>query len=264
MDGVTFKKNGQYAICCINNLSTELKSAIKENLTKICHGADLASTDMIIFKYQATLKSFFDRYLTKDSNTRTGMLGELLSHIIILKNFENFDVVSPFFNMEEKHIRKGFDLILYESTSNDVWITEVKSGGAGKNTSCVATKALLAKARDDLKGRLAESEMNHWLNAINAAKKSISDKASYKESVLTILGMEGDKAYINSAVASDNNVVLVSTLFNDVTTKVEEKTISEFTKSLRATPIFKTVLVLSIQKGTLQKLEDFLRAEAGH
>lgn len=263
MDGVIFKQASQYAMCCIENLSDELKTALRDNLTRICHGADLASRNTVIFKYEATLKSFWDRYSTKDLNTRTGMLGELLAHVIILKKLDSFDVVSPFFNMEEKHIRKGFDLVLYESASNEVWITEVKSGGAGKKTSCAATKALLAKARDDLKGRLAESEMNHWLNAINAAQKSINDKTLYKESVLEILSMEGEKAYGDSAVASDNNVVLVSALFNDATKRVEETTIAEFTDSLLATPIFKTVLVLSLQKGAFQKLEDFLRTEAG-
>jgi hypothetical protein len=263
MDGVIFKQAGQYAICCVDNLSDELKTALRDNLTRICHGADLASRNMVIFKYKATLKSFWDRYSTKDLNTRTGMLGELLAHVIILKKLDSFDVVSPFFNMEEKHIRKGFDLVLYQSASNEVWITEVKSGGAGEKTSCAATKALLAKARDDLKGRLAESEMNHWLNAVNAAQKSINDKIRYKESVLEILGAEGGKAYCDSAVASDNNVVLVSVLFNDSTKRVEETTISVFTDDLLATPIFKTVFVLSLQKGTLQKLEDFLRTEAG-
>lgn len=65
--------------------------------------------------------------------------------------------------------------------------------------------------------------MNHWLNAMNAAQKSINDKTRYKESVLEILGMEGEKAYGNSAVASDNNVVLVSALFNDATQKWKKR-----------------------------------------
>ncbi|KGK23292.1 SAVED domain-containing protein [Pseudomonas plecoglossicida] len=263
MDGVIFKQTGQYAVCCVENFSDELKTTIRDNLTRICHGADLASRSSIMFKYAATLKSFWDRYSTKDDKTRIGMLGELLAHVIILKKLDSFDVISPFFNMEEKHIRKGFDLVLYESASNEVWITEVKSGGAGTRTSCAATSALLAKARDDLKGRLAEAETNHWHNAINAAQKSISESKGYKESVLEILGLEGDNAYLNTAVASDNNVVLVSALFNDATRKVEEKTVEHFTNKLIANPIFKTVLVLSLQKGTLQKLEDFLRTEAG-
>jgi len=263
MDGVIFKQVGHYAICCIEDLSNELKAALRDNLAQICHGADLAGRNMAMFKYKATLNAFWDRYSTKDLNTRTGMLGELLAHIIILKKFDSFDVISPFFNMEEKHIRKGFDIILYEPASNEVWITEVKSGGAGKNTSCAATKVLLSKARDDLKGRLAESEMNHWLNAINAAQNSINGKAHYKESVLQILNMEGEKAHDETAAASDNNVVLVSALFNDTTKKVEEMTIAGFTESLLAKPLFKKILVLSLQKGTLQKLEKFLRIEAG-
>lgn len=265
MDGMIFKQINQYALCCIENLSEELKTALRENLTRICHGVDQASRDRAIFKYPATLKAFWDRYSSKPEKTQIGMLGELLAHVVILKNFPNFDVVSPFFNMEEKSIRKGFDLLLYELGKNNVWITEVKSGelGVGK-TPCAATRALLSKARDDLKGRLAEQEQNHWLNAINAAQKSIKAKTDYKDSVLAILEMEGDMVESNSATASDNNVFLISALFSDVSHRVVETTISQFAADTIGKSIFKTVFVLSLQKGTLQKLEDFLREEAGH
>jgi len=151
MDGVIFKQAGQYAMCCIENLSDELKTAIRDNLTRICHGADLASRSMVIFKYEATLKSFWDRYSTKDLNTRTGMLGELLAHVIILKKIDSFDVVSPFFNMEEKHIRKGFDLVLYEPASNEVWITEVKAGGQAKRPRAQPPKYYSPKPETILK-----------------------------------------------------------------------------------------------------------------
>lgn len=164
MDGVTFKQVDQYALCCVESFSDELKLALRENLTRICHGADQASKDRAIYKYPATIKHFWnERYSRKPWETRIGMLGELLSHVIILKLFPNFDVVSPFFNMEEKSIRKGFDLLLYEASTNNIWITEVKSGGRGADkTSCSATSALLRLARDDLKKRLAEPELNHW------------------------------------------------------------------------------------------------------
>lgn len=265
MDGVSFKQVDQYALCCIENLSDELKAALRENLTRICHGADQASRDRAIFKYPATLRAFWDRYSSKPWKTKIGMLGELLSHVIILKLFPDFDVVSPFFNMEEKSIRKGFDLLLYESSKSNVWITEVKSGGLGEGkTPCAATRALLAKARDDLKGRLAEQELNHWQNAINAARNSIHAKADYRESVLEILELEGDMAEGSVATASDNNVFLISALFSDVSQRVAEKTISKFTTDLVDKSIFKSVLVLSLHKGTLERLEDFLRMESGH
>lgn len=264
MDGVSFKQIDQYALCCIETFSEELQTALRENLTRICHGVDQASRDRAIFKYPATLKAFWDRYTNKPETTKTGMLSELLAHVVILKLFPNFDVVSPFFNMEEKSIRKGFDLLLYESSKNNVWITEVKSGGLGNDkTPCIATRALLGKARDDLKERLAEQELNHWLNAINAAQKSIQTKTDYKESVLEILEMEGDMVASNSATASDNNVFLISALFSDISRRVVDETVSRFTDDLVGKSVFKTVLVLSLHKGTLQKLEDFLKSEAG-
>jgi uncharacterized protein YajQ (UPF0234 family) len=135
--------------------------------------------------------------------------------------------------------------------------------GRGK-TPCTATRDLLAKARDDLKGRLAEPELNHWQNAINAARNSIHAKADFRDSVLEILELEGDMAVGNSATAADNNVFLISVLFSDVSQRVVEKTISKFTADLAGKFVFKTLLVLSLHKGTLERLEDFLREEAGH
>lgn len=264
MDGVSFNRVGQHALCCVENFSDELKQALKENLTRICHGADQASKDRVMYKYPATIKHFWnERYSTKPWETRIGMLGELLSHVIILKLFPDFDVVSPFFNMEEKSIRKGFDLLLYDNSTSNVWITEVKSGGRGvSKTSCSATRGLLSLARDDLKRRLAEPELNHWYNAINAAKNAIHNKASYRDSVIEILELEGDLAEANGATASDNNVFLISALFSDVAQRIEEKTVSKFTTKLLADAVFKTVWVLSLHKSTMENLEEFLRLEA--
>ncbi len=266
MDGVSFKQVDQYALCCVENFSDELKQALRDNLTRICHGADQASKDRAIYKYPATIKHFWEeRYSQKAWETRVGMLGELLSHVIILKLFPDFDVVSPFFNMEEKSIRKGFDLLLYETSKNNVWITEVKSGGRGKDkTSCTATSALLRLARDDLKKRLAEPELNHWLNAINAARNAIHNKAKYRDSVIELLELEGDLAEGNGATASDNNVFLIAALFSDVSQAIAEQTVSKFTTKLVEDSVFKTVWVLSLHKGTMEKLEAFLKTEAGH
>jgi hypothetical protein len=264
MNGVIFKQIDQYALCCIEDFSEELKLALRNNLTRICHGIDQASRDRAIYRYPATLRAFWDRYSAKPAATKTGMLGELLAHVVILRLFPDFDVISPFFNMEEKSIRKGFDLILYESKKGNVWITEVKSGGiGGGKTPCSATINLLAKARDDLKERLAEQELNHWLNAINAAQKSIQEKTDYKQSVLEILEMEGEMAERNNATAADNNVFLISTLFGDISSRVAEETVSNFTADLVSRSIFKKVLVLSLHKETLQKVESFLKKEAG-
>jgi hypothetical protein len=106
MDGVNFKQIDQYPLSCVETFSEELQIALRENLTRICHGVDQASRDRAIFRYPATLKVFWDRYSNKPATTKTGMLGELLAHVVILKLFPYFDVVSPFFNMEEKKHKK--------------------------------------------------------------------------------------------------------------------------------------------------------------
>lgn len=265
MDGVSLKQFDEYALCCVEALSDELKAALRDNLSRICHGVEQASQNREMYKYTATIKSFWCRYSEKTPKTKMGMLGELLSHVIILKLFTQFEVVSPFFNLEEKSIKKGFDILLYDSSQKNVWITEVKSGEIHKNkTTCGTTLDLLSKARDDLKKRLAEQELNHWQNAIHAARIAIKSKADYRDLVIDILETEGDLVVKNSANSQDNNVFLVSTLFSDVTQQVAETTISKFTSELAGKSLFKSIFVLSLHKGTLKKLEDFLKAEAGY
>ena len=68
----------------------------------------------------------------------------------------------------------------------------------------------------------------------------------------------------NGATASDNNVFLISALFSDVSQSIAEQTVSKFTTKLVADSVFKTVWVLSLHKGTMDKLEAFLKTEAGY
>jgi hypothetical protein len=70
MDGVSFKRVDQYALCCVEYSSDELKNALRENLTRICHGVDQVSRDRAIYKHPATLRAFWDRYSGKASKTK--------------------------------------------------------------------------------------------------------------------------------------------------------------------------------------------------
>ncbi|MTB65395.1 hypothetical protein GKR48_00830 [Providencia sp. wls1943] len=59
-----------------------------------------------MYRYAPTLQAFLERYENTSENTKKGMIGELLSHIIINEFFDNFEIASPFFNLEEKSIKK--------------------------------------------------------------------------------------------------------------------------------------------------------------
>jgi hypothetical protein len=264
IDGVSVSRNGDYAICHIDNISDQLKDLIRAKLTSICHGSFVSDYKNVpLISYKATLKSFLERYKNKADTTKIGMIGELLSHTLIPEYFEEFEVVSAFFNMEEKSIRKGFDLILYRSTDPSVWITEVKSGNLHKDKDHDETVwDLLDTAKADLNTRLNAQEMTFWLNALYSVRKSIGDTADYKGTLESILLGYGEKATNETASSDDKFVVLVSSLFEPLKTKIRVKTAASFHKKVSMTKTFSKVVVFCMQKTTYSKVAEFLENEA--
>jgi len=121
-----------YSIYRVNCLSDDMKDVIRNRLVSICHGEVNNDSDIDIFSYKETIKAFLERYSKNDDNRKKGMIGELLVHII----FEiegKFVKSSPFFNLEEKSFKKGYDITLISKANNELWITEIKSGEKQKN-----------------------------------------------------------------------------------------------------------------------------------
>lgn len=264
LNGVRLINKSTYAVCYIDDFSDDLKELIKSKLTSICHGTSKASKTRKIYNYENTVKSFLERYEKKTSNTKIGMIGELLTHIIILQFLIDYDTVSPYFNMEEKSITKGFDIIMYHKNTNELWITEVKSGElhVGKNSN-ETNKALLSKAKADLKTRLNENESTLWENAINGATIALENINDTKEAVITILEDIGDEISDQNAVSTDKNVILATSLFSNLKEGIQEQAISNFYTTTTGEKIFKNLLVLSIQKNTYDRVYQFLKKEAG-
>lgn len=264
LNGVRLINKLTYAVCYIDDFSDDLKVLIKSQLSSICHGASKASKTRKTYNYENTVKSFLERYEKKTSNTKVGMIGELLTHIIILQFLTDYNTVSPYFNMEEKSITKGFDIIMYHKNTNELWITEVKSGElhVGK-TSNETNKSLLSKAKADLKTRLNENESTLWENAINGATIALENITDMKEAVITILEDIGDEISDQNAVSTDKNVILATSLFSNLKEGIQEQAISDFYTTTTGEKIFKNLLVLSIQKNTYDKIYQFLKKEAG-
>ncbi|KTS01274.1 hypothetical protein [Pantoea dispersa] len=263
LDGVQFLLKNGYGLCHISNFSDELKLALKNHLTRICHGETHSRSGYAMYRYKPTVEAFLERYEKKSANTQKGMIGEFLSHIIINELLDNFETASPFFNLEEKSIKKGFDLLLYSTSDHKVWITEVKSGELHKGKDANETsQVLLNTAYSDLKTRLNENEMNHWANAMNAASIAISQHRNYKDVVLDLLATEGEKTSEKKSTSTDNCVFFISSLFHNIKFKTIEKTVMDFQKSMVAKAEFADVFCLSIQKSTLNKVVDFLIEES--
>jgi len=263
IDGVFVEKQNDFAICHIHNLSSEVEALIRKNLTAICHGSRVHNYGGArLFSYKATLESFLERYEKKAPDTKMGMIGEFLSHILLPKIFDEFDVASAFFNLEEKSIKKGFDLILYKPQDQSAWITEVKSGNLHKGKDHdQTTKDLLGTAKADLVKRLNESETMYWYNAVNSVQCSLDENRDYKKTLEEILLDEGGAADQGKALSSDNCVVLVASLFEPLTNTITTTPATTTLKKINDDGHFLETIVFCIQKATYTKVVEFLTSE---
>lgn len=262
VDGIEIFNNSNHVVFLIKNFSDEFKQIIRDELASICHGISDGASKRVSYSYKATLAELLTRYKDKPKNTKLGMLGELISHVLFIKYFENYDTVSPFFNSEERSIKKAFDLILFNTFDKELWISEVKSGKKHLNKgSNDTTLDLLSTAKYDLKKRLNENNSALWKNAIIGAKTSLENFSDKKDAVKNILENIQDSATTKTATSLDKNVILVSNLFNDISDEINTETTKNFANSLKTEALFKNEIIVAIQKNTCKKIEDFLFEE---
>ncbi|WP_157755425.1 DUF1837 domain-containing protein [Marinobacter salinus] len=259
--GITTENTELATVCRIEIFTDELKAEIRNRLAAICHGKDKVEAGSIIASYRETLKVFLDIYAKKSEDTRKGMIGELLTHILLLKEFPDYESANPYFNMEEASIKKGFDLIVFDQTCNELKIVEVKSGGAGPHGSDRANKALLNTAKNDLKGRLNDNKIHIWMNAINGAKIALSD-GKIKNEINRIL----EECYMEVADKSPDSkskrVILVSVLYKTCADPISIDATHEKAEKIINEELFKEAIVFSIQKETWEHIVAFLEQEA--
>jgi len=263
IEGIRFIKKDKYAVCLIDSFSTELKELISEHLSSICYGASKASSKRKSYNYENTLKEFLKRYEDKPDHTRIGMIGELITHVLILELLTKFKTVSPYFNMEERSNKKGFDVVLTADYDRELWITEVKSGKKNDiNKTNSNNSQLLGRAKRDLKKRLNQAEASLWENAINGADAVLDNYKDSKEAVRDILGDISDKTYEGYAISNDKNVLLVSALFSSLNDEISEESLKDYYHKTVNEMIFNDVMIFSIQKEMYEKVYKFLKKEA--
>lgn len=261
LKGSQCNKQNNYALIHIDSFSAEIKELIRENITTICHGKSIASRskNRITSNYENTIKELLVR-LDTNEKFQKGMVGELLTHILINYYYTEYYIISPFFNLEQRSIKKGFDIVLFSKKIKDIFITEVKSGELNKSKdSSSATRSLLNIAKSDLKTRLNKN-VSIWQNALYAAIVAIHG-SNIMNSVIELLEDTYREIISGNTQTSNKNVIIVSVLFNTLCDKVKESTIIGISKEIIDENLFKSVIVLSIQKETYQKVIDFFAEE---
>lgn len=261
INGITVKQNEFATVCQIDQFSDELKQEIRKNLSSICHGPDAVQSEAVFSTYRRTLKEFIKRYNTKTEKIKKGMIGELLTHILLFKVHPDLERASPFFNMEEGSVKKGFDLVVFNRKLEQIWITEVKSGNAGEKNANSFNNNLLNIAKNDLNTRLQDNETNLWHNAINGVKIALS-KGKIKDQINQIL----EECYLEAADEEQNglnkNVILISVIYKATKDPISLDVVRARGLKIIEEKLFKDVLIFSIQKETYQSVAAFLENEA--
>lgn len=263
LKGISCYKKDKYCLFCINDFTDEIKNVLRNQFVAICHGEDYAGSGRMMYNYHNTVKEFLKRYEGKTHQIKVGMIGELLIHLLMGSYFDEYKAITPFFNMEERSIKKGYDVVLTEVDNPTIWLTEVKSGELHKNKNANQTmQDLLSTAKADLETRLNEENETLWHEAINGAKIAFDTKNTMKDAVMDVLMSWGDAAYGGNNTSEDKNVILSGVVFSDITDAVVQDVPKNKQMSVEVEALFNKVYVIALQKGTYDKVYQFIREEA--
>lgn len=258
INGITLEQDRNWNICYINEFSDELKDIIRKELNVICYGKNHVEEDARFYSYSKTLREFLARYNPKTIETKKGMLGELLAHLLIKKIIIKLEPISIFFNKEERSIKKGFDQNYIESEAHVIWYGEVKSGGKAEDqTPDTANTALLRNAKTDIANLLTRERANVWENVITDADLNFK----LEEGLIVKELLRGDVAEIEVDPDAKKSVILISVLYHDINTRITSDSVRQLLETVVEEDIFQDIIVFTIQKSTLEKIERFLQAE---
>lgn len=265
INGIDFHQSSSSdaCLCIVTDFSGDLQEWLRNDLTKICHGAKKASSSMSIYGYTRTLKGFVERYDDKSEIIKMGMLAELLCHVLVGRLLPEFRAVSPMFNLEEGSMKKGFDIIRFRDGDQSAWFSEVKSGELGKVPSVGEKfRGLVDLAKRDIVNRLRSSAYTTWYTALGSIDSCLHDGTTEKDLLNQMLDGYATAADNKKATTADKSVFLMPVLFEDITNLIGILDIEKKHLSVKAENYFKEHITFALQKSTLKKVEDFLKHEA--
>lgn len=252
MDGIEVRKSGDNLILEIRTLSDELKDKIKKQLIEICYGEYALVSGFYYHSFDETIKELVDFRIPKSKDKRVGAIGELLLNVMV-REYSDMRIISPFFNLEERNVKKGFDIIGID-TKRELWIIESKAGELGKmKTSSEKMCERINAAKRDLNTRLNMHNSQLWLNALNSIRIAL-DNNSEKNTIVNILNQTS-----KSCVSNDKNVVLGATVFCVFDSIIDSLELDNLYNSILTSNIFSKVKLIVIQKSTYQAIIEFLK-----
>lgn len=257
IDGIRHKSAEGYNVFYVDNLSEHLIDILRTDLASICYGPRLADTTRL-HNYRGTIKEFYLRYNNASDKTKTGVLGELLAHVVIRHSMPDMKPISILLNPNERSIKKGFDVNFIRES--EIWYGEVKSSRASAGVD-TKNKSLLAKAKSALVKNFTSDELrlSLWTGAINEA--AIMFDSTPLKPIRDLL--DGSLSQIEAGSAAAANVVLISVPFHDRSIgEIDENAVQAYLTECLGEKTFKAVTLICIQKSLFTALEAFIKSEA--
>lgn len=257
--GLKVNESNNCVVCIIEEFSEELENALRECLVRICHGKSRAEDEADFYTYKRTLGEFLSRLSKKEEDMKVGMIGELLIHLVLPMTGQRMDSVGIYFNLEEANIKKGFDGTY--KRDGEIWLLESKSGSWNKGDITVMTASHIQAAKRDIVGKLKSKRTTLWQNALNGF--SIANKPSDEKRVLEAILKGGYmKAEASGGDAKEHNIILAAPIFGGIPPAIISESIVALHATILKANIFKNLVVLAIQKTTVERVIKFLQAEA--
>lgn len=258
INGVRTIEQGSYSIFYIDSFSDELKQIIRDQLQGVWSGFAMTDTLPEFYSYKNTLSSFLERYTPKSDETKKGMIGELLAHVLLNNQDNRLTSLSILKNKEEKSIKKGFDIIYCDIENSKLWYSEVKSGKSenGSQNSTTYNTILLNRAKSDIVEKIGEGRNSLWESALIDVSLMIKD-VDGKLNLSQLLSDDSPVINLNQK----KNVILISALYHGMMDEITEDSVSNFFINTSAEDIFESVIIISIQKSTFEAVANFLSDE---
>lgn len=251
MEGVLEINTEEYILLEIQYLSEELKEKICNELVEICHGEYALVSGISYHSFNETIKELVNHRIPSDKKRKIGVIGELLLNVLI-REFTDIKIVSPFFNLEERNVKKGFDIIAVDS-NDDLWIIESKAGELGTlETPTDKVCERINNAKRDLVTRLNMHNSQLWLNAVNSVRSALDD-TNEKNTIVNILNKNS-----TSGLSNDKNVILGGTVFCVFDFKIDSLELKKLYNSILSSKKFSKLRLIAIHKQTYQAIIDFL------
>lgn len=190
------------------------------------------------------------------------MLGELIVHVLTNLLFKDYKTIVPYFNLEERSIKKGFDSVIY-SPDIGIWVYEVKSSKQQGTVNLDSkTKRLIKTAHEDLSGKLAQQDETSriWDNAMNGFQVACGHLGDEKEILQNIILDFQETANTVENGPNTHNVILSSVLFSENSDEIGASCVAEKHQEYNAS--YRKLMIFAVHKSLSVDLMNFFEQEA--